>query len=333
MALIIRRKEENNVFSLLGHSENNATYALGWTLSQCPSLLDAFVKKLTGKSPSEYGEPVVSLQKYDEKHGGFTDVEIQYGDELHIVVEAKKHCFLPDEAQLEQYKRRLDETKKEHPSARVCLATVSAMRSDHAAIGFDKMKLSPKPRHVSWDEIRRMSAQARQKTRSNESKRWLDRLNNYLEEFAMTKDLKACMVFVVSLNRDPVRSGGNHTYVDVVEKDGRYFHPVGGQGWPRYPVSLIGFRYDKHLRSVHQVLGYEIVSNIAKINSKWPPTDKPFFVYTLGKPMRPQSTMRSGIRGSRHAYCDIDTLLSGAYKTVRQAELETKKRGERRNKK
>ena len=325
MALIIRGNEENNVFSLLGHSENNATYALGWTLSQCPSLLDAFVKKLTGKSPSKYGEAVVSLQKYDEKHGGFTDVEIQYGDKLHIVVEAKKHCFLPGEAQLEQYKRRLDETKKEHPSADVCLATVSAMRSDHAAIEFGKMKLGQKPMHASWDEVRKMSIQARQKTSSNDGKRWLDHLNNYLKEFAMTEDLRACKVFVVSLNRSPARPGGSHTYVDVVEKDGRYFHPVGNN-WPYSPVSLIGFRYDGELQSVHQVLGYEIVSDIAKVNPKWHPTNEPFFVYTLGKPMKPPHPVKSGNLRNRRVCCDIDTLLSGECKTVKDAAEKTSKR-------
>ncbi|MDA8032223.1 MAG: hypothetical protein MPK62_14075, partial [Alphaproteobacteria bacterium] len=272
MTLIIRGREEDNVFSLLGRSENSATYALGWALSQCPSFLDAFVEKLTRKNPSQYGEAVVSLQKYDKKHGGFTDVEIQYGDKLHIVVEAKKYCFLPAKEQIKRYKKRLDETQKKNESANVRLVTVSAMGGQQANIVLDGMKLDPKPQHVSWNDVRDMSFQACKKRQSDEQKRWLDHLHNYLKEFAMTEDLRESEVFVVSLSKKGVRKGSSHTYVDVVEKDGRYFHPVGVRGWPRFPVRLIGFRYDGHLQSVHQVRDYEVVSNIANVNSKWHPT-------------------------------------------------------------
>lgn len=47
-------------------------------------------------------------------------------------------------------------------------------------------------------------------------------------------------VFVVVLASTPMIEDQQHTWIDVVEKDKSYFHPVGNC-WPVQPVNYIGF--------------------------------------------------------------------------------------------
>jgi hypothetical protein len=47
-------------------------------------------------------------------------------------------------------------------------------------------------------------------------------------------------VFVVGLGQNPMVPGQTHTWIDVVERDKCYFHPVGNH-WPVQPPNYIGF--------------------------------------------------------------------------------------------
>jgi hypothetical protein len=49
-------------------------------------------------------------------------------------------------------------------------------------------------------------------------------------------------VYVVALGAQAMIDGQKHTWIDVVEKDKCYFHPVG-HTWPVQPPNYIGFRY------------------------------------------------------------------------------------------
>jgi hypothetical protein len=132
-------------------------------------------------------------------------------------------------------------------------------------------------------------------------------------------------VFVVSLGSGPMVERGSHTWIDVVEKDHCYFHPVGG-GWPVEPPNYMGFRYYGRLQSVHHVGSFEVVQNLVEVNPLWVPTQEDHFVYELGPPMRPAREMRTGgIYRSGRVWCAIDTLLSGAF-TISDARDETKRR-------
>ena len=42
------------------------------------------------------------------------------------------------------------------------------------------------------------------------------------------------MVFVVALSKATFKEGGDYTWIDVVEKDKHYFHPIG-RGWSDVP--------------------------------------------------------------------------------------------------
>jgi len=134
-------------------------------------------------------------------------------------------------------------------------------------------------------------------------------------------------VYVVSLGLDAMVEGGRHTWIDVVEKDGCYFHPMGVGGWPVQPPNYIGFRYHGKLQSVHHIDSYQVTEDLSALNPLWPKTVLFHFVYRLGPAMRPASEIRTGnIFRAGRVYCALDTLLSGALKTISEARDETKRR-------
>lgn len=137
------------------------------------------------------------------------------------------------------------------------------------------------------------------------------------------------LVYVVSLSSDPINQGDPYTWIDVVEQDGRYFHPVGNGSnrWPVHPPNYIGFRHHGRLQSVHHVDGYEVVSDVSERNPRWCKTDGDHFVYTLGPAMKPTQPVRTGnIFRNGRVECSIDTLLSGVCDTISDARYETQRR-------
>ncbi len=133
-------------------------------------------------------------------------------------------------------------------------------------------------------------------------------------------------VFVVALGKKAMVKGRTHTWIDVVEKDGCYFHPVGNN-WPVQPPNYIGFRYNGKLQSVHHIDSFEVVEDLSSYNPRWLKTDFDHFVYKLGPAMRPSREVRTGkIYMNGRVWCAIDTLLSGAFATISDARDETKRR-------
>ena len=62
-------------------------------------------------------------------------------------------------------------------------------------------------------------------------------------------------------------------------------------------------------------------------NSLWLRTYKDHFVYRLGPAMRPARQMKTGnLFMNQRVKCAIDTLLSGAFDTIRDARDETDRR-------
>ena len=133
------------------------------------------------------------------------------------------------------------------------------------------------------------------------------------------------MVYVVSLSKASIKEDGDYTWIDVVEKDRCYFHPVG-KGWPKEPPNYIAFRYDGELQSVHYIESAKVVIDPSSVNKNWLKSDYNQFLYKLGPAMKPSSTVKSGRIWNQHHKCIIDTLLSGVCKTIRDAEIETNRR-------
>ncbi|MGH8466372.1 MAG: hypothetical protein ACRER5_19700, partial [Pseudomonas sp.] len=84
--------------------------------------------------------------------------------------------------------------------------------------------------------------------------------------------------------------------------------------------AYFGFRYHAQFRSVHFVESAITVDRIQDIDPRWPETNAPNFVYTLGPPMTPARPMPLGkIHPSMRNWISLDLLLSGAASDYKEA--------------
>lgn len=324
MTFAIRGLFPKNVFELLGKDENSGTYALGWALERSPNFAASLAQRLTGIAINS-SSMRVALQTHGEDRG-YTDMEIRWGAELHAIVEAKRGFVLPRLAQLQRYRPRIDFLR----AKRCVFVSVSALAAPIAVRRLPAIIDGVPVAHLSWGAIRGLAKSARASASSLEEKLWLRELIRHLEDYAVMNRTRDNLVYVVSLGSRPMTADGTHTWIDVVEKDGRYFHPVGNH-WPTQPPNYIGFRYRGQLQSIHRVDSHDIVNDVSTVNRRWISTSKDHFVYTLGPGIRPASTVQAGgkddsIKRSARVWCAIDTLLTGEYKQLGKAAEETRRR-------
>lgn len=320
MTLKVRGNEPESIFRLFGADENSATYALGWTLERSPAFSEALTKAWFGRSIGA-GPSVIALQRHAEDRG-FTDLEFQQGLRYHAILEAKRGWTVPTESQLRRYQPRL----KKYGAQNHRLVTVSSADAAFAARHLPATIGGVKLVHHSWGDIQRLAKLASSRASKFEEKLWLRHLILHLQEFVAVDRLTSNNVYVVSLGANRMVASGPHTWIDVVEKDGCYFHPIE-KGWPTQPPNYIGFRYKGRLQSVHHVQGFEVARDLSTVNALWVKTKSDHFVYRLGPAMRPAAEIRTGnlFRNGR-VHCAIDTLLSGEFTTVSDARDETKRR-------
>lgn len=324
MTLAIRSSFPKTVFELMGKDENSATYALGWTLERSPCLAAILAERLAGQA-IDASDIRVALQTHGHDRG-FTDMEIRCGGELHAILEAKQGFELPSFEQLRRYRPRL----AIEPAARQILVSASAVAQSIAARRLPLHIDSAPVAHLSWGSIRAMAKAARRQAGGLEEKLWLRELIRHLEGYAAMERTRDNLVYVVSLSSKLMRADGRRTWIDVVEMDGRYFHPVGNN-WPMQPPNYIAFRYRGQVRSVHRIEKHDIVVDVSTVDPTWAPTDKDHFVYTLGPAMRPAKTLTAAgphdtVKHSARVWCAIDTLLTGQFDQLGKARDETKRR-------
>ena len=325
MTLNIRGAFPQNVFELMGRNENSATFALGWTLERSPAFAELVVERIAGRLLPGCARTLV-LQEHG-KDSGFTDLDIRCGDELHAIMEAKVGFQLPGRKQLGKYRPRLDSSAG---AAIRALVTISAVSAEIAKIRLPQDIDGIPIKHFSWGALRGLAKIARQRAGGIEERLWLRELIEHLGNYAAMSNVHSNLVYVVSLGSNSMREDKRHTWIDVVEKDGSYFHPVGHY-WPEQPPNYIGFRYSGKLQSVHRIEAYEILLNVADKNPLWCDTAEEHFVYKLGPPMRPPRVLKAAtggdkVRQAMRVWCAIDTLLSGQFDLLHQARDETQRR-------
>lgn len=319
MSLRLSGKEIDTVFKLNRDDENSATFAFGWALSSSPTLLRAIVHDLV-QDDIDPESANIELQKYGMDKG-YTDIEIFVPKICHIIIEAKPNWRLPHATQLKKYADRLKST---HVPSRLLVSLSAASREyarRHLPLTVNKIPLT----HQSWTDLRTLVHQVYRGTKLNSEKLWLREFEIHLRGYASMRNPQDNRVYVVSLSSASIERGKGYTWIDVVEKDNCYFHPMG-KGWPVIPPNYIAFRYRRQLQSVHYIESYEIESDLSSINENWPNKDKDHFIYKLGPAMKPLEIMKSGPIWNRRAWCFIDTLLSGTCKTIKEAIDETGRR-------
>jgi hypothetical protein len=251
---------------------------------------------------------------------GITDLRIEMGNDVALVIEAKRWNDIPAREQLSKYSGWLGRNKATR-KALVCLTGASDARVDACLSGpIDGVRVC----HVSWKTIERLALYARSHEGLHE-KRLLDEFCQYLRGQNEMDKMYSNMVFVVSLGTK-TWPGWKLSQIGIVEKAGRYFFPVGN-GWPDPPPNYVAFRYHGKLQSIHHVAAFETFTDPRAIFPDAPAEKKdPHYCLKLGPPIKPPHEVRTGPKVVRNArvYCMLDTLLTSA--TISDALATTKQR-------
>ncbi len=321
--LLLHGKHVRSVFHLLGEHENDLTYSLAWALSQSPEFLNAFLRRTLDIHPSL--ENVTIRLQHPEKDAGITDIEIDSPGQFFVLVEAKRGWNLPGREQLEKYAFRKAFCANEKFPRKIfvlseCSREFALMHL--AATTINGVEIVP----ISWKNVADIASRARRGA-THAEKRLLTELLIYFRGLMTMQNTDSNWVFVVSLGSN-TPEGWKLSWIDIVEKRRRYFHPVGGGGWPKEPPNYIAFRYHGRLQSIHHIETYTVFDDphdeFPEIPSvKW----EPHFLYTLSPSFAPAHEVKTGnIYPNGRVWCMLDTLFLA--KTISEARDISKKRSE-----
>ncbi len=318
----LHRRPIESVFELIGTNENSLTFAVGWCLSQAPAFLDAVAKHLGFPPPG--AEATILLQEHGGSHG-ITDIEIIDPGRAAWILEAKVSFAPPGLEQLTKYAERLNATPD--PAAAKLLVVIA--KSDRRELWLKQLVpqdvLGVPVRVLSWGNIRAAIREAMGAS-GHAEKRLLSQLDHFIAKVLQMQDFESNSVFVVSVSRDTF-GGGPTSFVDVVSKYSKYFHPAG-KGWPANPPNYMAFRWDGVLQGIYHVDKYEIITT-------WEPhfpdtteaSFQPHYLYHLGPRIMPAHTVKTGnIFRSGRVWAALDLLLT--CETISEARDRTQARSE-----
>ena len=151
MAIVFRGSKVKSVFRLNGADENSATYALGWVLEHSQKFRDLVIEAALGEAlPSP--NAVITMQKFGPDKG-YTDLEIEDGQNFHVIFEAKRWWELPSSDQINRYLPRL----KVSSAKKRCFATLSAADVAQAKRQLPSEFVGERLPHLSWRDMLRMA--------------------------------------------------------------------------------------------------------------------------------------------------------------------------------
>jgi len=301
-------------FGLLGNDENALTFALGYTLQQCPRLLQQLLKSVGfgGLRIANLERAVILLQRGGADLRGITDIEIMVDDKLHLVIEAKVGLSVPTETQCATYLDRF-RTSGAAQKGIVILTTIPnepTLRSYQARGG----ELATLLHGLHWSEI--VAAATRLAERSdtdNDARFWLRQFCLFAERGYRMRSFTE-EVWIVPASNQPLWEGGWSFYDTHVE--GRiYYREDQAHRRPLYlalrnkgQITAI----QKVLRVEHDAIPITLLPILEKVagDDNWP--RRPHTVWHLDAPTELPRAIPTGdpyMRG-RHAHCDIDILLA-----------------------
>lgn len=200
------------------------------------------------------------------------------------------------------------------------MVTMSECSAAYADELLGNMKLTLPIAHISWAKLVEMISGI---GRTHAEKRLLSELQNYVSTIVNMQNKESNWVYVVALGRWP---WGGTTFVDIVEKEHRYFHPFGRSGWPKEPPNYLGFRYDGRLQGIRHVQSTTVVQDLRSVY-KSAPKDVfgPHMIYRLGPKIVPSKEIKTGrvFRNGR-IWAALDLLLT--CETISDARDMTKER-------
>lgn len=307
--LYLHNRHIESVFQLLGSEENDITRSVAWALAKSPSFLKEFLLRVINWK--EGTNNVAIRLQHHEAAGGITDIEIEAPGEFYVIVEAKRGWTLPTREQLEKYVAR--KSFRESKARLKRLIVLSECSQEYAEQHLEAKQLKGIPiEPLSYKDVAALVTAARERG-SYAEKRLLDELLTYLRGVMTMQQIDSNWVYVVALAQG-APPGWGISWIDIVKKKHRYFHPVGGGrgGWPKTPPNYIAFRYNGRLQSIHHVEGYEVFTNPHEKFPEIPDAQwKPHLLYKLGPAFAPNKEVRTGkIYPSGRVWCMLDTLLT-----------------------
>lgn len=228
-SLVVRGAEALTVFSLLGDDENAATFALGWALSRSDALLRRLMDSLGIPLPTNAVR--IELQRHSGD-AGYTDIELIAADECHVIVEAKVEGAVAGAAQLERYRTRFSGNGSNLIVSMSAAPTYVAARLLPDAIDGVPVK------HISWNDVRQLVARAAATAVGSTERRWLRDLDQHLEGYVAAQVVSSNLVYVVALSTGEIHQG--YTWIDDVENDHAYFHPIARGAGLRHRPTISG---------------------------------------------------------------------------------------------
>lgn len=323
--------EITNVFQLMGMLENDITKSIAWGMVNSPKFLNRIINVLISKITGENNnlrinskEVLFLFQEYEENYG-ITDLEITDNKNFYFIIEAKKGLNLPGIEQLYLYSKRkkINQSPVKHKaiiSMSACsdeFADIFLLKSNSKNVNtnipidyINKTINNMAVRHLSWKKIYEIAYSSKNNSSLIE-KKLLKELIEYLGGLMKMQSRESNWVYIVSLSNDSA-FGANITWMDVVKKYNRYFHPLGTGGWPKEPINYIAFRYNGKLQSIHYIEDYEISDNLNNQIPNMPnqPLDSPYLVYTLGPAIIRENVKTGNIVRATRRWAMLDTLLT-----------------------
>jgi hypothetical protein len=210
------------------------------------------------------------------------------------------------------------------PTKRIIV--LSECTSEYAGAFLQPREVSGIPvESIAWREILELVNSSFAGARGSE-RAILGELSAFLKRLVTVQPIDSNLVYVVSLARTPVEQDGL-TFADVVQRYRRYFHPLGGKGWPKEPPNYIAFRLDGKLLSIHHIESYRVVRTAGDVIPDLSETDwgLDHFLYELGPAFGPPGPLPNGkIYPSGRYWCMLDTLFTAG--TIAEARNVTKAR-------
>ena len=319
--LSVHGQKVDTVFELLGSNENAMTYSLGWALAEC----DVFSQQLAemlGLSGGFSEAMHIRLQKY-ESQKGFTDIEIIDPGRFRIVIEAKRGYNIPGLGQLKKYAGRLLDS----PDTKAKKMLLVLAESDRKEQWLPQQVREHVQEHVkqvevkaiSWKQFQNMANECVAKASKHSEKQLLRQLIGYLEKVTTMQNQTSNLVYVVSVSDEVFFKDIPLSFIGVIKKHQKYFHPVG-KGWPIEPPNYIAFRYRGKLQSIHHIESYTVIGDFQEaFNLPSPHLIKPpHYLYELGPAIHPPKEVRTidkskgytQIQRAARCECFIDLLLT-----------------------
>lgn len=306
--LISYNKEVSSIFELLGNKENDITLSMSWVLMKCPEFLRQVIMAVVPVSVDP--EDVLILNQRYTNDTGITDIEITDKKTFHIIFEAKRGWVLPGAEQLTKYSLRKEFVCSQ--AVHKVIVTLSECTELFADMYLPFTNINGIPvRHLSWKRIYELAEQSKPVS-NHEQKHLLSEFTTYLRGIMTMQKLDSNMVYVVALgSQNP--DGCPISWIEIVQRNGKYFCPIGVKGWPKEPPNYIAFRYYGKLQSIHHIEDYTVSRNMHAEISEMPDQewDGDCFIYHLGPAIIPGKTVKTGnIYRNGRVWAMLDLLLT-----------------------